>query len=106
MALDRIVTLPVSLTTGSVQRQLLRELLDESGVFEGLSWPDAHVVADAISADLGRHNGDGVEALRNRARTVAFGRETWDDRLAVVWALSASADVLEQLGRSGEDSLK
>ena len=102
MALDRIVTLPVSLTTGYVHRQLLRELLDESGVFEGLSWPDAQMVADAISADLGRHNGDGV--LRSRARKVLGGYEDWDDRAGVVRALNAAAEVLED-GIGGSEGL-
>jgi hypothetical protein len=96
MALDRIVTLPVSLTTGSVHRQLLRELLDESGVFEGLSWPDAQMVADAVSVDVGRR--DGVEVLRSRARKVLGGYEDWDDRAGVVGALNAAADVLEGIG--------
>lgn len=53
-------------------------------------------MADALSADAGQVNG--VDTMRHRAQTVAVGRETWDDRMAVVWALSLAADVLEKLG--------
>lgn len=96
-ALRRVVDLPVSpaLAADPNTRQRLRERLDVSGVFDGLSWPDAALVADAISADAGRP--DGAEVMRHRARTVAVGRETWYDRTAVVWALTIAADVLDQL---------
>jgi len=76
-------------------RARLVELLEGSGVFDDLSWPDARDVADALSADAGRP--DGPETMRHRAQTVAVGRETWDDRTAVVWALTLAADVLDAL---------
>lgn len=96
-ALHRVVDLPVSpvLAADPVARLRLRDRLDATDIFEGLSWPDAALVADAITADAGRH--DGAEVMRHRARTVAVGREDWEDRTAVVWALSLAADVLEQL---------
>lgn len=101
-ALHRVVDLPVSLALAAdpAGRQRLRDQLDAAGLFEGLSWPDAALVADAVTADAGRT--DGVETMRHRARTVAVGRETWDDRASVVWALTVAAGVLEMFGEAGD----
>lgn len=96
-ALHRVVDLPVSpgLAADSDSRQHLREQLEASGLFDGLSWPDAALIADAITADAGRI--DGADVMRNRARAVTLGRESWDDRTTAVWALTIAANVLEQL---------
>jgi hypothetical protein len=91
-ALHRIVRLPASLATDVDTRRRLCDLLRETGVFARLSWPDAQMVADAVTADIGRD--DGVEVLRNRARKVLDGYEDWDDRNATARALTIAADVL------------
>lgn len=99
-ALLRIERLPASIELvhdGDARRRLC-ELLKDSGLFDDLSWPDARDVADAISMDAGR--ADGPESMRRRVRTVEIGRETWDDRTAVVWALTLAADVLDALETS------
>ena len=96
-ALLRIERLPVSmaLVEDDAGRRRLCALLKDSGLFNELSWPDARDVADAISMDAGR--ADGPESMRRRVRTVEIGRETWDDRTSVVWALTLAADVLDAL---------
>lgn len=94
-ALRRVDEVPVSpaLAADPGRRQRLRESLSASGIFDNLSWSDAMLVADAVTADVNRPNGAG--AMRRRALTVAVGRETWDDRNAAVFALTLAADVLD-----------
>jgi hypothetical protein len=96
-ALDRILRLPVSPATDTDTRHRLCDLLHETGVFAGLSWPDAQLVADAVSADIIR--GDAVEVLRNRASAVSGGRESWDDRNAAACALNIAATAVETFVR-------
>jgi hypothetical protein len=91
--LDRIVRLPAGILSDTETRQRHCSALEIEGVFAGLSWPDAQIVADAVSFDNG--DDDGVKRLRSRARKVLGGWEDWDDRSAAVRALNIAADVLE-----------
>jgi hypothetical protein len=101
-ALNRIIEVPAGLLTSELREELQRYclILDLEGVFAGLSWPDAQMVADAVSFDFTmRTTQDAVWHLRNRARKVLGGWEDWDDREGVVRALNASAAALEELVR-------
>jgi hypothetical protein len=92
-ALDLIVRLPVGILSDTETRQRCCSALEIEGVFAGLSWPDAQMVADAISFDIG--DDGGVKRLRTRARKVLGGWEDWDDRTSAVRALNLAAAVLE-----------
>jgi hypothetical protein len=102
-ALNWVLEMPAdTLLTGELREELQRYclILDLEGVFARLSWPDAHMVADAVSFDFTmRTTQDAVWHLRNRARKVLGGWEDWDDREGVVRALNVSAAALEVLGR-------
>jgi hypothetical protein len=92
-ALDRIVRLPVGIKSTRETRQRCCSALQIEGVFAGLSWPDAQMVADAVSFDIG--DDGGVKRLRSRARKVLGGWEDWDDRASAVRALNLAPTVLE-----------
>jgi hypothetical protein len=92
-ALDRIVCLPVGIKADRETRQRHCLALHIEGAFSGLSWPDAQMVADAVSFDIG--DDGGVKRLRSRARKVLGGWEDWDDRTSAVRALNLAATVLE-----------
>jgi hypothetical protein len=92
-ALDRIVRLPAGIKSDREIRQRHCLALHIEGAFAGLSWPDAQMVADAVSFDIG--DDGGVKRLRSRARKVLGGWEDWDDRTSAVRALNLAAAVLE-----------
>jgi hypothetical protein len=98
-ALNRIIEVPAgTLLTSELREELQRYclILDLEGVFAGLSWGDARMVADAVSFDFTtRTTEDAVWHLRNRARKVLGGWEDWDDRTSAVRALNLAAAVLE-----------
>lgn len=91
-----------TLLTSELHDELKRYclILDLEGVFAGLSWGDARMVADTVSFDFSMRTAeDAVWHLRDRARKVLGGWEDWNDRGGAVRALNVSAAALEVLGR-------
>lgn len=98
-ALELIVRMPevvgVNVPSLATLLQEFTMALDVSGAFAGLSWHDAKHAAAAMTADLIERD-DPAAFLRYRATLAATGEDNmaWDDRDAMVRALTVGAEVL------------
>jgi hypothetical protein len=101
-ALELVVQIPCSFADpDDVDRarrawQDFAGVLELEGVFAGMSWHDARHAASLI-AFLGANCDDADAELRRRAAVTEAGCDgmTWDDRAAMVRALTTAARVLE-----------
>jgi hypothetical protein len=98
--INLICGLPESVAAAdSTLRAVLQDitgLLQREGVFIGLTWPDAHMVAVAVLLDSCNED-DAAPSLRPRAHAVLGFRDgqQWVDRAAAVRALNLAANVLD-----------
>lgn len=98
-ALDLIVEAAEAATGSTAFRPVLQDLaglLQVEGALAGLAWPDARLVAAAISFGACTQD-DPAAALRERAAAASASRDevAWCDRAAAVRAFGIAAAVLD-----------
>lgn len=98
-ALELIVEAAEAATGSPAFRGVLQELaaaLQAEGVLAGLTWPDAKLVAAAISFDA-VNSPRPARSLRTRADCVLDGWPATVDRASVARALRTTADLVSAL---------
>ncbi len=99
-ALELIVRIPAEVLGTDAYTTVLQDycgILHAESAFAGLSWNDARHVAAAVSFDVCTRD-DAAGFIRERADKIRDGSDNmvWDDRDAMVRALSIAADLLDQ----------
>lgn len=97
-ALELLVDAAETATGSTAFRAVLQDLagaLDVEGALSGLAWPDARLVAAAVSFDVCTA-GDPVRSLRGRAAVVRAGRgPRCVNPAGIAQALDVAATVLD-----------